>query len=458
MAREYQIVYGAYTVGGASGPHIDGAVKMERDFERGSIEFAVIVTAATAAAFATACTAIETAFRKPYQDLAFTIDSQSLLGAAQSSRTALDPMPSIRKDDSVADTGRSRRYIVRIEFGLPANTTAEAVSGLRDLSVEASYDPSRKARVTLSGTFTGVGASSAYATYAAGIGTLATSALSTFSITYSELAEEPSVRYDTNNNLCDFTRVYDELIFSQAGSSLDDAAIVRQTLIISRRKEGIQDTPEAEKFIILDVSYDAWVDKTSTTDLTGKWDSIRAWVLTQAQNVLDGGAFALMSEEPSFELDANRISARMTLWGEPTGSDVIENRVTTDDDDAIGNEIVPVWSGRNTDAYVYSGPRVVVRTVTHTHRRLGMHTEQEAIGFGAGDLAAARGRDPFEASGGTWVLLSRRPSATQLRLGLGDNTIDVTDLSLVTKMRYVTNPPTVSGGHGGGGAVTDPRS
>lgn len=459
VTRELVIVYGSYTVGttsGSVGP--DGKVQINKGFERGSVEFSFLVTGATAAAFATNCTAAEDAFRKPYQDLAITLDGENLLLAKQSTGTALDPMPEIVKRDHTADSGRCRRYTVRIEFGLSAGTGAEAVSGLREYSVEVSYDPARRRTVTLSGTFTAVGSTGARAKYAAGIGTLVTSAKSDLSITHWELDTEPSVRSDTNDKIVEFSRTYEELLFSQGGSSLDNTTLVRQRLSITRRKEAPGDTPTAERLAVLDLSYEAWLDQDQSTDPRGQYDTIRSWLVTQIDTTLGGQDFAIVAEQPEFFYDENRITVSMTAMGLVSGESIIEQRVTVDDDDSKGIEIVPAWAGDPLAAYWYPGPRIVVRTVTHNLKKVGTFTEQDALSFASSQISSAKGRPPSGASGGSWLIVRQRPAATPLRMGLAGDDIDITEHSIVTQMRYVKEPVVSTPSGGGQAAVTDPRS
>ena len=447
VTRELVITYGAYTV-----PNIDGHILLERSKDEGSLTFSFIVQADTEAAFVAAVVAAEAAFQKPYQAFSVVQGGETLLDGSVADRDVLDPIATIEKQESVADTGRSRRYTVRIEFGLPADTGAEPVSGMRDSSVEVSYTPERIRIVTLSGTFTGVGASSARTVYEAQIDGYAAGILTGLGITAvnSEIDSEPQVTSDLNDDTCTYTRVYRELIFSQAGSTLDDSDLVRQRLTITRRQEGPGDTLTAERLATLDLSYDVSVDKDQTTELRNKYAEIRDWLLTQVQNTLDGGQFAVTMEEPRYDYDENRISVRWTVVGQPDGEIVIENRVTTEDDDDLGIEILPVWSGRATDAYTWNGPRVIIRSVRQSQKRVGTFTEQDAISFGASELSRARARHPYQANGGTWVIITRMPGATPLRMGIGNDTMDVTELSLVTRMRYVTQPASFEGGTGGG--------
>lgn len=459
VTRELKITYGAYVVGdGGDMEHIVGKPTIEKSFEDGYLEFVFLVRASTEAAFAAACVAAETAFRKPYQMLTVELGDETILSISQSTSTGLDPMPSITKYGDDGDTGRSRLYRVRITFGLPASTGAEQVSGLRDLNINVSYDPARRATVTFTGTFTAVGATGARAKYSAGIGTIITAAKSDLGISNWERAEEPTVQADTNDKLCEFAIIFEEIIFSQGGASVDDTDIVRQRLDISRMTEGPGDTPIAERLATLVLSYSAWIDKDQTTDLRSKYSSIRSWLVTQIENTLNGGLYAVVTEEPDFFYDENRISVRMVAVGQPQGEIVIENRVTTGDDDVKGWEIVPAWTGDPLSAYRYPGPRIVVRTVTQVQKKVGTFDESDAIALGRPEAASARDRTPVDAGGGVWTVIAENPQATPLRMGVSPDQMDVTELTLVTRMRYSKEPTASSGSGGRGGAVTDPRS
>ena len=456
MIREEKITYGSYVVGnGGDAEHIVGHVQMSRAFEEGSLEFSFLVAEETEAAFAAACRAAEVAFRRPYQDLTFVLGAATLLDAKQSTTRALDPRPEITKGDDDADTGRSRIYTVRIEFGLPASTGAERYNGLRSMTIDVDYDPARRQTVTISGVVTAVVAGSRFQ-YDLIIGSIVADAKSDLGITTWELDTEPTVSTDTNDKLCEFSIIYKELIHEQGASGTYDAAIVQQDLNISRRLDGPGDTPLAERLATLSLSYSAWINKTVTTDLVTKYASIRPWLVTKLDTTLNGGAFAIITEEPRYFPDENRIEVSMTVLGQPEGGVVFENRVTTSDDDAVGWEFVPAWTGDVLSAYTYPGPRVVVRTVSQTQRRLGTFTEQDALAFGAAEVGKATKRMPQGGSGGTWKVIRKNPGATAQQLGVGSDTMDVTDLSLTTQMRY-SKEPTATSPSGGGGGPSTPR-
>lgn len=464
--RDLAITYAGYSV-----PNVDGKVRIDRDRERGFIEFDFAVTGTTEALFAAACVAAEEAFATPYGDLSYTQSGNTLFSGSQASRTFLDAMPSIAKGEHKADTGLSRRYTARVEFGLPADTGNEPYEGLREMFVDVFTSGENRKRVTISGAFTGVGGTTARAKYEALIDTIISDTLSDLSITDSETAETPSVRSDTNNNVCEFVVVLQELIFTQAGSSLDDASLVGQTLHVTRRVEAPGDTPEAvTRLVTIDLSYEAGVDRLVTTDLEAKYKSIRPWLINQMKAVLaesnpsasGSGGFnmALTVEEHTLDPDTNRIGVRMVGLGH-VGGPVLERRVTTADRDISGKVIMPVWSGRATDAYVYQGPRVVTRTLTYAEKRVGKHTEQAVIANASAYIQDARRRNPADATGNTpgtnWIQLERNPSATHLRLGTtssGADTIDVTESALVFIWRYATTPPATTSTPGTGGATT----
>ncbi len=457
VTRELSIVYGSITLGGSTDRLIDGWHFVRKSFETAELEVEFWVQKDTVANFQTEVAAIEAEFRKPFQNVTVTLDGQTLVSASQSGNTGMDAQPEIVKRGQIGDTGRSRKYTVRITWDLPANTGAEPTTGLRESAVDVSYSQSRRRTVRISGIFTAVPSSTARAQYDAQISAYESSVLSAIGGTY-ELVGEPVSEHSTNNKTLRFERTHREVIFSQAGASTDDADIVDQQLSITRRHSGEGVTPEATRLVTLDVSYDAWIDKDQTTDLKGKWeDAIRGWIITQAETVLGGGAVAMMEEAPEFMYDDNRIRASMTLFGiDAEAGKILENRITVSDDDNIGKELVPAWTGNPFSKYQYQGPRQLLRTIAQTLRVQGHETLASAAATGSEAEKAFRDTPFFEppAEGGGWVLMQRQPSATQLTLGrAGKEQIDVTDITVTTTLEWVV-PVSAGATSGGGGAVT----
>ena len=125
LTREIIVTYGAYVISTATGRDLDGKVQVSRNFTTGTATFSFIVYGSTHAAFSASVLAVEAAFRIPHQAFTITQGGQTLVSALHATSTGFDAAPEIVKQEDVGDTGRSRRYTVTIEWGLPANTGAE---------------------------------------------------------------------------------------------------------------------------------------------------------------------------------------------------------------------------------------------------------------------------------------------------------------------------------------------
>lgn len=430
MSRELSVGYGAQTYGtAASGREITGYSIATRKFEEFSIEFEFFISKTTEAAFSTEISDVETNLRTPFQNLTVTQGSATLYSFSQSGNTGLDAKPEILKREDTG-SGRHRKYRARISIGLPANTGAELYTGLREHGVEVAYDTSRIRTVTITGMFTAAGSNNARAQYEAQIGSLESSVLSALSIISAnrELAEEPVADHSYNTKTLRFRRVWRELIFSQGGSTNDDSALKRQVLQITRLKEGPGDTPDARRLVTLSVNYSANVDKDVSTDLRGKYTSIRAWIITQVRNTLGGGTVALIEDEPQFNYDLNIITARLLIRGlERAG--ILEHKITIADDFQTGWVLVPAWTGDTDSKYEYKGPRQRRRTVTDVKTVTGFVYSYPGELSGDASIYANTQVDVIKAPDGMAIRhISSAPQFVHRQLGREGIAINVTDI------------------------------
>lgn len=454
--RELVITYNSFSVGGSTGRHPHGKIRIEDSFTRGAIEFTVVIRAASQSAFATACAAIEAAYRTPYKTLSVTMGGETFLSLDADG--ALEAMPSITKEGDDFDTGLSRAYRCRVEYERPADNVT--TSGLRSRAVTISYSPSRRRIVTITGTYTAVSGTDARAKYEAGIAALASSVLSAIDGSAAwDLVEETSGPNSTNDKTMDFSRSYEEILYSQAGSSPDRTNIVRQSLRIAVRDVDPGDTPTATRLTEFDVSYSAWIDSEQTTDLAAEWAVISPWLVTQVKAFGNITQVAVTSREVRYIPDDNRIEAALTVQGF-SGDSRIENLVTVQDDDEKGLVHVPIWSGDPLDVLEHQGIRVYLRTVTSEtvfQGKFGINsTVDEAV-----KQAAEFTDDPRGVSGGEWRVLRVTPSARHERIGLADvgTFISVMRVKTVTVMRYVkrrTGSDIAITGGGGSAPPTTP--
>ena len=79
VTRELSITYGGFTVGGATDYLIKDKIRIEKGYASANVSFNVIVSDASGAPeFATLCSAIEAAFRKPWQACTIALDGSTL--------------------------------------------------------------------------------------------------------------------------------------------------------------------------------------------------------------------------------------------------------------------------------------------------------------------------------------------------------------------------------------------
>lgn len=444
ITREIQIAYGSYVLGGDTGRHTDGPLRIERDFERGSVEFTVVVGGDTADALADECAAIEAAFRIPYQDLTVAYGGYLLVRASQDSNTGFDARPSITKVGDPGDSGRRRFYRVRVEYGLPADNVEN--SGLRKRTVEVSYSPSRRATVTIRGEYTAVETNDARAEYAARIASLATAIMSSLSISTYELVSEVAGPSSTNEKTLEFERIYREIVQGQGSdSATNDSAVVEQSIVIARRIDAPGDTgANVKRLRTLDVRYSASIDKTVSTDLEGKWTSLRSWVVTKVQTFA-GGSVGVVSERLSLDYDENRITVEMVVLAQ-VGSEKLEYRLTVQDVHQTGTRLVPAWDGNRFSRYLFQGPSTYLRRISTVTRYAGTRGVGDAYAEAVAliqDHSAVPQVD--DAQGAKWDHRDTRVDARQLRLG-DTEAIDVTDVTADTVLElYVpVNLPAIT--------------
>jgi hypothetical protein len=493
-----------YPIGGASGNVLTDVSTHMVGYDAAEVTFKFEVADQNENTFGLKIAAAESLFRTPRMDFSWLNGSTEILPLKHSDGTGFDAEPKIEKRED-KHSGRSRVYTISIRFGMPADVVK--TQGRREATINVSYSPARRRRVTIQGTWTVIPPRTvqARAQYESSIAAYCLVVLTGLGLTAttSELAEEPTTIHNDTNSTLQFTRIFDEIIFGQGGGA-NDAAIVRQVTKVRRQKVAPGDTPTANRLATLQMTYDAWIDKTVTTDLRGKYESIRDWLVAVARATLSGGgAVALVDDSPEFDFDENRISASLTLMAS-TGGSVFENTITTETFDQYGAVLVPVWDGNPLTKYNYQGPARKLKTVTHIWKDLGAGSSssrsgsgasgdffsyggQVFAGFGVGvsggfsfpggggvsifggpasgqsqsDLAAwaqglptsqdqgAGGGGPGAAAGNglSVVIVDYRESTTPKQMGLQGYTIDYTEHMTVQNFEYFSPP---SGGGGGG--------
>lgn len=357
---EISIEYGGFIIGGTTDRIMDSKIQLEDSFESAAIEFSFVIAKNSEADFNTEIGLVEDAFRVPDQLLEFKINAAVMKSLSQTGNTGLDAVPRILKREDKKDTGRSRRYTVRIEFGRPADNIG--TSGRRTHTVEVAHDESRRRTITISGVYTAIPpATSARAAYDAGIGGFQSGIITAVGGVYdltTETAEE-----NRTDKLLNFSRTLLEIKKGQAGAAADDPAVINQSLIITRQRVGPGDSlRNTRRFTTLIANYSASISFDVTTDLDSKWDSIPSFIVSEAEALHGLSGVAVTREEPSFDLDGNRITAVVEMIGF-TGSSVLQSRVTTTVSTNFGFRLPPAWTGDPESKYDFQGPKILKQIV-----------------------------------------------------------------------------------------------
>jgi len=380
VPRELTITWGTYIISTANGCLINSYTYNEDSYDTASVEFEYVITAVDDAAFAAACVTAEAAFRKPRQALTIVQGASPLLSLSHANNTGFDSMPSILKQGQVGDTARSRFYKVRITFGRPADNVP--TSGRRTGSIDVAYLPSRQRIITLHGVYTAQpGGLDARAQYLAQIDTWGTSILAALGVAQYDLLEDPVTESNDTDKVINFSRVYKELIYPQAGSP-NDPAIIGDTLEIDVARDGTEDGPNAYHLTTITVAYSCWINKDITTDLMAKWATIRSSILDKCRSAYALGTVGIVSDAPDYSYTDNRITATMVLLGVAMGN-LLSYRESKKVSNEIGQNIVPCWTGDPLSYYVFPGPTRQLTTKVVSERRTSEGNERGA-GGGAG--------------------------------------------------------------------------
>jgi len=476
VTREYTVTYNTLTMGGSDEKYrVTGFTRIRQEPEVGQVEWDVLVVGSTEAAFSANCRDFEEKMSEPWNDFSFKQGNSSLVDVAVSDNTALNPEVTVQKVGTTTDTGRTRRYHCSATWGRPADyPNAESV-GLRDYDVQVSFTPARRRSVSIVGTYTAVTDNLARAQYEAKIEAFATAVLTAIDAAATFEIVEEDASHDINNKTLTFSRIYDEVIFGQGGSSKANVNIVSQTLEISAGRLGAEAHPNhtsAEALGNISLRYSAWFDKDQTTSLESQYDSIKEWLITQAEEYASGSySLALVEETPAYDPVENKISVTMRFRAGNDYGAYFEVRFTTEDNVDYGLAAVHAWGGGAFDKYIYQAEANVFRTIRMTMLKSGEldrgNAESEFVRFAGSESAAGSGgggngnthtppsTDPIASAGGKWFSQGRKVSADPYFIGISGNQIKLTRMT-GEAVRFWAKPiedSPITGG-GGGGPIT----
>lgn len=431
ITRDLSVVYGGFTVGGSSDYHLDGLFQLSEEYDRYRFEADVTIISAagtTEAQFATACASLEAAYRKPHQAFSITNNGQSWYGADPSTNTGFLARASIEKrgDTDGPDSGRSRKYRIRVEGQLPADLSG--YNGRRSANIDISYNTENRRVVTISGVYTALSSNGAKAQYEASYSAFVSAVLSTWGGTYN--LSDRRVSVDDQDKVLNFTHVYTEILLDESVSALNHASITRQVMAVTISENGPGDSPLSLPLIAelgapfvssgsairpqrLDVAVTVSVDAQVTTDLEALWQSVvKPWMIAHAQAIAGAGFAAIEEVTRTPAGSENVITGR--LRGLTVAGSVLSHLLTVELTDNTGVKHLGVFGDNPLWKYRIQDERTVLRVV-----RQAIRVVKGSSGAGAG-VSAIGGFGSPPASGGTGGLGAWVPVG-QARRGIGSS-------------------------------------
>lgn len=432
VTREMTITYAGLTVGGTDASNLlDGKYTLTHAYDKVTLGFSAVVIGSTAAAFTAAVTAFEAAFRKPDQDCVVTLGSETLHSFGHAANTGFSARPSATKSGGDADSGRSRRYTVTIEFGRPANLSGRA--GRRDSTVTLEVDANGRRVLTIEGTYTALDALGARAQYDAQATTYCAAVATAVCPTANLALIRKVSKTDDQDKICDWTHYYEELMPGGESSGVE-----KMNCVISRDIEAPGDTfgvPDraAKRLhtIRATISGQGPADPSAITTWT---QTTRNWIIGRIRAYYAPGFLALISDTVEPDVKSGDISGTLIFLAATDAAPLIEYRRTVDIADDTGRAVVPVHD-EEFSAYVFRGPRAVLRTTTEVERWFG---DVRTV-----TLPAYRpiSPDPSLIPAEGWCLIGRPAvSETPLEIGTGGYTFRVVERTTTTVERWIKQP------------------
>jgi len=378
VARLIKISYGGLTVGlgGNASITLTDKFRCASSYTEFSLTFECVVRNATRSTFLTAESALAAAFTQPDGDLDVELGGSDRFAFAHASNTGFNARATCEKVGGPEDTANSSRWRCSVTVQLPADLSGR--SGRQTSAVSVDAGPNGVRTVTIDGTYTALSSNSAVAQYVAAGDTYCSGVLTAIGGTYELLTPHDQsgagfsstgdlaagFRYDDQNKVLSFRRVYQEVIYRQSLSETDNAAIKRPSLTVERTTPtNDSDTAfTARPLEALRVTYAAEIDKNESTDLDALYrDTIRPLMLAEA-NTVAGSTVVVNAENYGLNRTGNGVTATMDVVAE-LGAEFIRAVLTIEDLFLPGETFADVWSGDPYEVDLYKVPARHFKTV-----------------------------------------------------------------------------------------------
>lgn len=383
VVRQMAFSYGGQAVPGTlagASLRLHSVHQLRRDVRAGVAEcvFYVVVLSPDAPTHAAACEAFEAQFTKRRQAFFVSLNGVIAFALSDADNTGFEVAAEVSKPgdtDEVErwDTNTSRLYEVRVTAGLPAGDDAE---NRRELSYTVAFTESRRMSLSVSGVYTAQESPPLTATAAYEFG--APARIQTIITALGGVWEQVGEDYtpDDQDQVLEFTQTWAEIVADQFTGGVNSPALVNPSLSVRRLEEQDPQSESGDPLLVMEATYDAGVDRDTSVSLLSAWEDIALPTILEAMEIFAKGGVGVTSVQPSFDVYEHRIAGvvRGQAVSESTNLSTVKDSV---DEIDYGKIIRPTWpkasdvpddeendEPKPTPAYVYQGPRVIIRTTT----------------------------------------------------------------------------------------------
>lgn len=435
MARLIKVAYSGLTIGLGGNASITLTDRYRCSYSYPEFNFTaeVVVRSATRSTFLTAEAALIAAWRSPDQDLDVELGGTNRHSFAAASGTGFNARATCEKIGP-EDTANASRYRISVTVQLPADLSGRA--GRQSSSVAVDVTPAGKRTITVEGTYTATSSNpTAKAQYEAAVDAYCTDVKTAVGGTYELLTRGGGFRYDDQNRVLAFKRVYLEEFFNEGVGALTVEGIKGQSFRVACVTPPAPGDSSVTNSPLLQLrgTYSCWVDASVTTDLRTLYqNTIRPHLKAQMDAASGGTASTIVFEAPEYDHAENRITVTIDAAAS-TGTGLLTSRMEIEDDIYPGVAFAPVWSGDKFAADVYNVPALHIRTI----RRVTV----AITGSGAAG--------PSATAPSGFVLVRKLGSAYQDSVGTSADKIAITVANEAAFYRKVNATGGSAGGPGG---------
>lgn len=322
--RTLAVTYNGLTLPtGLPGAQPIGRFVLHRGGDTWRFETDILITADTAADFATSCATLESTLAAWDKAFSLTLDSQTHATFDPATGTGLRARPTLTKQGDERDAARSRVYRFVIEGEAPA-TDAGHADGFRDGTIRIATDATGRLDVTLTGTYTTTATDSAESHYAdgtTGAAARAATVLATLGGNYERVDEQRDL--DDARVTLAYTLHYRERLIPETAAGGATSLYVIESLTLTRDVDTSALTAHSDAGPLTRLRIDAEiaVDHSLTThtalaDLYANTvapflhEHVRdTWLATGST----GGLAILDHDETTLDTAGSRINVRWTM-------------------------------------------------------------------------------------------------------------------------------------------------